>query len=61
MLTIKMKNYTAAVSYAEKSLKNSKIDAKVKSDAQLIIARSAISMNNEVRARSAYAEVEKNR
>lgn len=52
-------NYTAAVSYAEKSLDNSKIDAKVKSDAQLIIARSAISMNNEVRARSAYAEVEK--
>ncbi len=53
------KNYTAAVNYAEKSLENTKIDAKLKSDAHLIIARSSIYMNNEIRARSAYAEVEK--
>jgi TolA-binding protein len=52
-------NYTEAVNYAEKSLQNSKIDNKVKSDAQIIIARSAIKTGNESKAKSAYAEVEK--
>ncbi|MFD2915880.1 tetratricopeptide repeat protein [Psychroserpens luteus] len=52
-------NYTEAVKYAEKSLQNSKIDNKVKSDAQIIIARSAIKTGNESKAKTAYAEVEK--
>ena len=52
-------NYTEAVNYAEKSLQNSKIDNKVKSDAQIIIARSAIKTGNESKAKEAYAEVEK--
>ncbi|TXE15608.1 tetratricopeptide repeat protein [Psychroserpens burtonensis] len=52
-------NYTEAVNYAEKSLQNSKIDNNVKSDAQIIIARSAIKTGNENKAKAAYAEVEK--
>jgi TolA-binding protein len=52
-------NYTEAVNYAEKSLQNAKIDNKVKSDAQIIIARSAIKTGNESKAKDAYAEVEK--
>ncbi|WP_047545177.1 tetratricopeptide repeat protein [Psychroserpens sp. Hel_I_66] len=52
-------NYSEAVNYAEKSLQNSKIDNKVKSDAQIIIARSAIKTGNESKAKIAYAEVEK--
>ena len=53
------KNYTAAVDYAEKSLQNSKIDTKVKNDSQLIIARSALFAGDDIKARSAYAEIEK--
>lgn len=52
-------NYNEAVSYAEKVLSNSKIDNKVKSDAQIIIARSAIKTGNEDQAKIAYAQVEK--
>ncbi|MFT4611519.1 MAG: TolA-binding protein [Glaciecola sp.] len=52
-------NYTEAENYAEKSLQISKIDNKVKSDAQIIIARSAIKTGNESKAKDAYAEVEK--
>ncbi|OUR90338.1 hypothetical protein A9Q87_13685 [Flavobacteriales bacterium 34_180_T64] len=51
--------YSSAVIYAEKVLENSKIDNKVKSDAQIIIARSAIKTGNEDRAKSAYSQVEK--
>jgi len=40
-------------------LANAKIDNKVKSDAQVIIARSAMMTNNEPRAKQAYAEVQK--
>ena len=54
-----LENYTDAVSYAEKVLSNSKIDNKIKSDSHIIIARSAIKSNNENRARTAYAQVEK--
>lgn len=53
-----LNNYDAAVSYAEKVLKNSKIDNKIKADAQVIIARSAIKTNNETLAKTAYAQVE---
>ncbi|SDB48041.1 Tetratricopeptide repeat-containing protein [Flavobacteriaceae bacterium MAR_2010_188] len=54
-----LKNYSSAEAYAEKVLNNSKIDNKVKSDAQTIIARSAIEMGDEAKARVAYAKVEK--
>lgn len=52
-------NYDDAVSYAEKVLTNSKIDNKIKSDAHIIIARSAIKTGDEDRAKSAFAKVEK--
>ncbi|MBO6606151.1 tetratricopeptide repeat protein [Psychroserpens sp.] len=51
--------YTEAVDYAEKVLQQSKIDNKVKSDAQIIIARSAIKTGDEDKAKDAYAQVEK--
>lgn len=54
-----LKQYSEAVGYAEKVLQNSKIDNSVKSDAQVIIARSAMETNNEAKARTAYAEVQK--
>tara|TARA_R100001369_G_scaffold2745_5_gene8905 strand:- start:23908 stop:26892 length:2985 start_codon:yes stop_codon:yes gene_type:complete len=52
-------DYNKAEGYAEKVLANSNLDNKVKSDAQLIIARSAIKTGNETKAKSAYAVVEK--
>ncbi|MGS2727245.1 tetratricopeptide repeat protein [Psychroserpens sp. BH13MA-6] len=52
-------NYAEAVNYAEKALQNSKIDNKIKSDAQIIIARSAIKTGDMPKAKSAYAQVEK--
>ncbi|MBU2928462.1 tetratricopeptide repeat protein [Winogradskyella psychrotolerans] len=52
-------DYVKAESYAEKVLSNPKLDNKVKSDAKLIIARSAIKTGNEDKAKTAYAEVEK--
>ncbi|WP_053991457.1 tetratricopeptide repeat protein [Mangrovimonas sp. TPBH4] len=55
----KQEKYSEAVSYAEKVLSNSKIDNKVKSDAQIIIARSAIKTGDEAKAKAAYANVEK--
>ncbi|MFY0715141.1 tetratricopeptide repeat protein [Seonamhaeicola sp. NFXS20] len=54
-----LENYEKAVSYAEKVLANSKIDNKIKSDAYIIIARSAIKTGDEDKAKSAYAQVEK--
>ena len=54
-----LKKYDDAVIYAEKVLAENVIDAKIKSDAQLIIARSAMETKNEDRAKLAYAEVEK--
>ncbi|WP_111309645.1 tetratricopeptide repeat protein [Confluentibacter sediminis] len=53
-----LENYTDAISYAEKVLSNSKIDNKIKSDAHVIIARSAIKMGDEVKAKAAFAKVE---
>ncbi|NLP58815.1 tetratricopeptide repeat protein [Lutibacter sp. B1] len=53
------KNYEKAVKYAETVLSNSKIEDRIKSDAHIIIARSAIKTNNEDKARKAYKEVEK--
>ncbi len=54
-----MANYDNAVSYAEKVLASSKIDNKIKSDAHIIIARSAMKVGDENKAKSAYAKVEK--
>lgn len=54
-----LENYNEAASYAEKVLGNSKIDNKIKSDAHIIIARSAIKTGDENKAKTAYAKVEK--
>ncbi|MEO8934163.1 MAG: tetratricopeptide repeat protein [Xanthomarina sp.] len=54
-----LNKYAEAVSYAEKVLNQGVVDKKIKSDAHLIIARSAIKTKNEDRAKSAYSEVEK--
>ncbi len=49
--------YAKTISYAEKVLATTKIDNRIKSDAQIMIARSAIKTNNEERAKVAYAQV----
>ncbi len=51
------KNDAQAVVYAEKILNNPKADAKVKSDAQVIIARAAIHANDDAKAKAAYVKV----
>ena len=51
------KDYPNAVVYADKVLENPKTDNKVKSDAQIIVARSAIKANDETKARVAYAKL----
>ena len=53
-----LKKYNEAVNYAEKVLLNSNLDNKVKSDAQVIIARSAMQTGNESKAQLAYEKVE---
>jgi TolA-binding protein len=50
-------DYANAVVYADKVLTNPKTDNKVKSDAQIIVARSAIKAGDETKARSAYAKL----
>ncbi|RTY92342.1 tetratricopeptide repeat protein [Flavobacterium sp. GT3R68] len=52
-----LKDYPNAVVYADKVLANPKTDDKVKSDAQIIVARSAIKSNDETKARTAYAKL----
>ena len=52
-----LKDFNQAVSYAEKVLADKTIENNVKSDAQIIIARSAFETGNESRAKTAYAEV----
>jgi TolA-binding protein len=54
-----LKKYQEAVQFADKVLLNTKIDNTIKSDAQVIIARSAIQTGNENKAKIAYAEVSK--
>lgn len=51
--------YAEAEAYADKVLTQSNLDAKIKNDAQLIIARSAWKTGNEDKAKTAYAQVEK--
>ncbi|MFO8146459.1 MAG: tetratricopeptide repeat protein, partial [Gillisia sp.] len=52
-----LKDFKQAVSYAEKVLADKTIENNVRSDAQIIIARSAFETGNESRAKTAYAEV----
>ncbi|AWG25716.1 tetratricopeptide repeat protein [Flavobacterium kingsejongi] len=51
------KDYANTVVYAEKVLSNPKTDDKVKSDAQIMVARSAIKTNDEGKAKTAYAKL----
>ncbi|MDB2463023.1 tetratricopeptide repeat protein [Algibacter sp.] len=53
-----LENYDNAVAYAEKVLASSTIDNKIKGDAHIIIARSAIKTGDEAKAKTAYANVE---
>ena len=50
-------DYANAVVYADKVLANDKTEDRVKSDAQIIVARSAIKTNNEAKAKEAYAKL----
>ena len=51
------KEYAKAVVYAEKVLANPKIEDNVKSDAQIIIARSAIQTGDEAKAKASYTKL----
>jgi TolA-binding protein len=51
------KNYDQTLAYAEKVLATPSIDNRIKSDAKIMIARSAIATNDEVRAEQAYTDV----
>lgn len=51
------KDYPNSVIYADKVLENPKTDNKVKSDAQIIVARSAINTGDEAKAKVAYAKL----
>ena len=50
-------DYQKTIAYAEKVLKAQQLDGRIKSDAQLMIARSALATNNEPLAKTAYQEV----
>jgi predicted Zn-dependent protease len=52
-----LKTYNKAVIFAEKVLLNEKIESTIKSDAHIIIARSAIKTGDQNKAREAYLEV----
>ncbi len=54
----KQENYSKAVKYAETILELAKADNQIKSDAQIIIARSAIKTDDNTKARTAYKKVE---
>jgi TolA-binding protein len=51
------RNYGQTIAYAEKVLATRTIDNRIRSDAHIMIARSAIQTNDENKAESAYAEV----
>lgn len=52
------KDYPNAVVYADMVLANPKMDDKVKSDAQIIVARSAMNSGDETKAKAAYAKLQ---
>ncbi len=51
------KNYDQTIAYAEKVLAAGNLDNRIKSDAHVMIARSAVQTNDMPKARSAYAQV----
>lgn len=51
-------NFAQAVIYADKVLKNTLVDNKVKADAQIIIARSAVKTNDWTKAKQSYKLLE---
>lgn len=51
------RNYSKTLEYADKVLQTPSIDDRIKSDAQIMIARSAIATNDETKAKSAYSQV----
>ncbi len=51
------KNYEQTLAYAEKVLATPSIDDRIKSDAQIMIARSAIATGDETKAEQAYKDV----
>ncbi|SDW89364.1 tetratricopeptide repeat protein [Flavobacterium degerlachei] len=51
------KDYSNSIVYADKVLNNAKTDDNVRSDAQIIIARSAMQTGDEAKARSGYAKL----
>jgi tetratricopeptide (TPR) repeat protein len=53
------KDYENALIYTEKILNNPKADEKLKFDAQIVIARSAIKTNDEAKAKIAYSKLMK--
>lgn len=54
-----LQDYNQSVNYAEKVLTSSRADKNVKSDAHIIIARSAMKTGDDTKAKSAYAQVER--
>jgi len=52
-----LEHYEQAVAYAEKVLQRSKLENRVKSDAKIIIARSALKTGDTAKAQEAYEEV----
>ena len=52
-------DFANAVVYADKVLKNEKIEDQIKSDAQIIVARSAVKTNDEAKAKVAYEKLNK--
>lgn len=50
-------DFANAVVYADKVLANPKTDNKIKSDAEIIVARSAVKVNDDAKARTAYANL----
>lgn len=53
-----LKNFDAAVEYAEKVMENPKLEPKIISDAQIIIARSAFATGDYLKAQDAFKIVE---
>ena len=58
-INYELNNYPQTVAYAEKVLANTKINDRIRSDARIMIARSAIKTGDEDKARKGYAEVQK--
>ncbi len=52
-------DYKNTVTYAEKVLASDKVDNKIKSDAQIMIARSAMKTGDQAKAKTAYKNLEK--